>query len=120
MALSETGGCHRQLASPQLGARSPEVDLTTEASQGTGWTRFQLWKGAVDIKDIHNCRPPRLHTASGTATTVYHGPNVVWLWWPGTRRHRFVVTPLVSRHIGACFHHNEESTAFDHLTPRCP
>lgn len=35
-ALSETGGCHRQLASPQLGARSPEVDLTTEASQGTG------------------------------------------------------------------------------------
>nr|DAH55719.1 MAG TPA: hypothetical protein [Caudoviricetes sp.] len=24
-ALSETGGCHRQLASPQLEARSPEL-----------------------------------------------------------------------------------------------
>nr|DAO63652.1 MAG TPA: hypothetical protein [Caudoviricetes sp.] len=31
---------------------------------------FSCVKGAVDIKDIQNCRPPRLHTASGTATTV--------------------------------------------------
>ncbi|WP_206512254.1 hypothetical protein, partial [Enterobacter hormaechei] len=38
-------------------------------------------KGAVDIKDIQNCRPPRLHTASGTVTTVYHLPNVIRLWW---------------------------------------
>nr|DAI83523.1 MAG TPA: hypothetical protein [Caudoviricetes sp.] len=33
---------------------------------------FSCVKGAGDIKGIQNCRPPRLHTASGTATSGYH------------------------------------------------
>lgn len=43
-------------------------------------------------------------------TTHSYRVPAIGLWWPGTRRHRLVVTPLVTRHIGACIHHNRENT----------
>ncbi|EOA2992727.1 hypothetical protein ACHZIB_004182 [Yersinia enterocolitica] len=76
---------------------------------------------ALFCRPFHNLKSPDymsglviFEAGYGSGVNTYERadriPLNVILWWWGIRRRRFTGVPLVSPHIGACFHHIRLST----------